>query len=188
MASAQRSPYTAKVDSSRPSFVGARETSFGVDSSVQLKDITQLELYNLNESNKPVRDLKLGTDLTARKRYKSKKSKKQANRYTTEDSLSYNTQRITAAAVHPDKTGMVASSKNRNAKQEFPTVKSTRNGHKMSGGLSLDKEVKNYYGRGVGTNRTISRDNNKIEHFNSSRLNNKKCEVVCSPMAEINQE
>jgi hypothetical protein len=68
--SAQRSPYTAKVDSSRPSFVC-------VESSVHLKDITQLELYNLKESNKPMRDLKLGAaELTARKKHKSKKSKR----------------------------------------------------------------------------------------------------------------
>ena len=71
--SAQRSPYTAKVDSSRPSFIG-------VESSVQLKDITQLELYNLNERNMPLRNLKLGPaenlNLSSRKKHKSKKSKR----------------------------------------------------------------------------------------------------------------
>jgi hypothetical protein len=58
---------------------------------------------------------------------------------------------MATAAVHTDLKQIntheiTASSKYKAFKQEFPTVKSIRNGgggiHKISGGLSMDKEVR----------------------------------------------
>jgi len=85
-----------------------------------------------------------------------------------------------ANGMHPDKTGYQSSTKNRINKQEFPTVKSIRDGnHKISGGLSMDKEVRKQ--EGISTNRTMSRDS-KIANFNSTNMNPK----ICSPLSEIN--
>jgi hypothetical protein len=107
---------------------------------------------------------------------------------------------MATAAVHTDVKQintheLTASSKFKAFKQEFPTVKSIRNGggvsnhHKISGGLSMDKEVRKQ--EGVSTNRTVSRDSKIDIHFHSStvpRTHLYKHENMYSPMTEINQE